>query len=233
MINKPNASLLLPGELAYAIKSYVETVELAHLEETFIDRIINLLIQDMGVLEEAIIAMHKDKLIEEVVQADAVRDDLFIGFCDFVAAHKRLQSPAVLAAFEEIWPVIERAGTGLHALSYEDQSKKMEELFNELDRTPRQMALAALNAVSMYDEMKKSQVTFSQTYNNKLEVDSKKNYPSLREAKARAIPHVMSLLNAIEILEETSEDSYEALIDDLNDVTQELANKVKFRKIRI
>jgi|GEM_PF-3287630 len=229
MIKKPSTSLLLPAELVDTIKDYINAVEESNLNEPFITRITDLLMLDLEILDEALTAVHRDKLVDVVAHADAVRDDLFIGFCDLIEAHGRLHGPAIEAAYEEVWPVIEQAGTTLHALSYEAQSSKMEALFVILDTPPKQMALSALNALAIYEEMKASQKSFTETYNNKLKLDDRKNYPTLRDAKSRTVPHVNALLNAIEILVETGEDSIESLVMAINQITDEAMSLVKAR----
>ncbi len=231
MIKKLSTGLLLPAELIDVMVDYITAVEEATLHEPFITRITDLMGFDVSLLRDALSVAQKDKLVDEVAKADAERDDLFITFIDLVQAHQRLHSPAIEAAFHEIWPVIEEAGTGLHALSYEEQSEKMDQLFESLDATPKQMALGAMNALSIYDDMKESQERFMKIYKNKAKVDARKNYPTLREAKGKAIPHVNALLNAVEILEETGEDSIEDLVLTLNHITDGFMSKVRERQM--
>lgn len=232
MIKKLSTGLLLPSELEDAIKQYIHVVEESTLHEPFITRITDLLGLDLEVLHDALTAMQKDKLVNAVSQADSRRDDLFIGFCKLIKAHERLHSPAIEAAYEVIWPEIYKAGTDLHALSYEAQTEKMDELLKVMDNPSKQMALGALNALSLYDEMKESQEKFSKIYNNKLKVEARKNYPTLREAKSKAIPHVNALLNAVDILEETGEESIEDLVMSLNHITDQMMEKVRERTNR-
>ena len=145
---------------------------------------------------------------------------------------KRRTSQAIIDAYEQIWPLIEKAGTTLYRLGYAEQSGKLEALFAELDKPENQTALTTMHADGIYADLKQAQADFVTIYNDRLDEDTKKDYPTLSEAKSKTVPHVNGLLDAIDILDETDPGTHDALVDRLNGITTEIMAVARARKSR-
>ncbi|MDW3192274.1 MAG: DUF6261 family protein [Cytophagales bacterium] len=232
MLNKLRTSLLLPAELVETINSYLEIIPVTESSDAFLNVVTGLLREDVSRLSDAITAVRVNTLVNEVAELDAVRDDLFIGFRDMVDATKRRRDVALVQAHAAVWPVIEKAGTTLYALGYVAQSGRLEALFTELDKANHQTALATMGVNDIYTELKQAQQEFSEKYITRLDVDSQKTYPTMGEAKKKAVTHVNVLIDAINVLEEVNPGTYTDLIARFNVITASIMSVARTRKTR-
>lgn len=232
MTKKLRTSYLLPTELAETTNSFMRAINDVGLKDPFIDRITALLQDDLKELNQAITAVRSIQLVNEVASADAVRDDLFIGFRDIVDAYRRRRDPKFKEAHGQVWPIIEQAGTTLYALGYADQSGKLEALFAELDKEENQSMLSRLNAKGIYKEMKQAQADFIDIYSNRLDAESGIDYPTLQEAKRRTVPHINGLLSALGILDETEPGKHAKLMDKVGSIITAIMSTARARKSR-
>ena len=108
----------------------------------------------------------------------------------------------------------------------------MEVLFKELDKPENQEAISLLNLKVVYDELKASQEEFLDIYEDRLSEDAKKDYPTLREASSKAIPHLNKLIDAISILEEVEPGEHDGLVNRMNAITTEFTSIARARKSR-
>ena len=232
MLNKLRTSLLLPAELAEAAAKYIQSIASEGLSDPFIDKVTTLLNKGIDQLKEALTAVRVNVLIERVAEADAIRDDSYIGFKDMVDAAKRRRSEEIQGAYQSIWPIIEKAGTLLYTEGYTQQSGKLKALFAELDKAENQAYLVTLGADSFYAELKQAEADFQQLYNDRLDEDGKKDYPTLAEARKATIPYLNVLIDAINVLETTAPGSYTLLITKMNAITSEVMSAARARKTR-
>lgn len=231
MVKKLSASLLLPAELAETVSAYIRTIVDSGLGNSFILGIIMLLEKDLKGLNNALTAVRVNQLVDDVSEADAIRDDLFIGFRDLVDAYKRRRDASLIAAYEMIWPIIEKAGTRLYGLGYTEQSGKLEALFAKLDKPKYQEALTILNAIGIYAELKQAQKRFLKLYNDRQDIDTS-SFLTLKEAKRPTVPHVNSLLDALNILDEVEPDTHTDIINKVNAITSSIMTTVRARKTK-
>ncbi|MFY0687572.1 MAG: hypothetical protein JXQ90_10435 [Cyclobacteriaceae bacterium] len=232
MINELRTSYLLPSELSETVNAYLKVLQDDQPENPFLDRITGLLLEDLNMLNQAITAVRINQLIDDVAAADALRDDLFIGFRDLINAYKRRRDESLVEAYERVWPVIEKAGTRLYSLGYTDQSGKLEAMFAELDKTGQQASITQLNAQGIYEELKAAQEEFAILYQERLELDNQHDYPTLKEARRAIVPHVNSLINALDVLSETEPDTYGGLINKINVITKQVNTSARARRSR-
>lgn len=242
MLEKLRTSLLLPAELADTTTRYKQTlIDLGILPgeaeppatvEPFIQRIFTLLDDDLTQMSAVLTAVRQNQLVTELAKADAIRDDLFIGFRDLVDASKRRQKTAILEAWQLVWPVIKSAGTRLYTLGYAAQSGRMEALFEKLDQADYQTAMTTLNATTIYTELKQAQSDFITIHDQRLAEDLTKQYPTLRDAKAQMVKHLNGLLEAIDILGETTPETYTPVIEKMNVITNSIMSTARARRTR-
>lgn len=242
MLDKLSTSLLLPAELADTTNRYRQTLVAEGIlagsvddtanTEPFIETIFSLLDEDQKQLGAALTAVRQNQLVTQLAEADAIRDDLFIGFRDMVDAGKRRRQEAMQEAWQLVWPVIKSAGTRLYALGYAAQSGRMEALIEQLDQAAYQSAIATLQAQAIYDEMKQAQSNFAAIYDKRLTKDVTQQYPTLRDAKVPLVKHLNGLLEAIDILGETEPDKYGGVIEKMNVITNDIMVIAKARKTR-
>ncbi len=223
---------MLPGELTETVNNYLKAITTSGLADPFITRITDLLVEDLEVLNQAMLAIRINKLVDAVAEADAIRDDLYIGFKDMIEAHKRRKDPKMVEAYQILWPLIEQAGTRLYSLGYTEQSGKMEALFIELDKSENKKVMEDINVYEIYGELKQAQADFVAIYDSRLDEDSKKDYPTLRQAKSQLVPHVNILLDAVGLLDETDPGTHTDLVNKMNAITTEITATALARKTK-
>ncbi len=242
MLEKLRTSLLLPAELSDTTTQYKQTLSASSIisdeatppatVEPFIQTIVNLLDEDQKQLASSLTAVRQNQLVSELAKADAIRDDLFIGFRDLVDAGKRRQQDEIQDAWQLVWPVIKSAGTRLYTLGYAAQSGRLEALFEKLDQATYQTALSTLNVATVYAELKQAQLDFSTLHDQRIDEDVSRQYPTLRNAKAPMVKHLNGLLEAIDILGETAPETYGSVIEKMNVITNNIMSIARARRTR-
>lgn len=232
MLKSLRTSYLLPAELSETISRYLHAISESGLSDPFVTKLTELLSAGAETLSQALTAVRVNALIENVAEADAIRDDLFIGFKDLVNAGKRRRAEAFMQAYNAIWPVIEQAGTLLYLEGYAEQSGKLKALFAELDKPENRQHLTTLHADGIYAELKQAEADFISIYDDRLDEDAKKDYPTLSEAKRKTVPYVNRLIDAINILEEIEPGAHTALITKMNTITTAVESAALSRKTR-
>lgn len=242
MMEKLRTSFLLPAELADTVLRYQQVlVDGAILpneggdteaREPFLQKVFTFLNDDQKRVQKALTAVRSNLLVEALTEADATRDDLFIGFRDTIDAFKRRKSADLQEAYQLVWPVIKSIGTRLNTLSYAGESGRLDALFEELDQEPFQVALTTLKAKEVYDELKQAQADFVVIHDMRLDKDVKRNYPTLSTAKASMVKHVNILLGTLELLGEAEPESYSDVVEKINGITVEVMTMARARKTR-
>jgi hypothetical protein len=231
-MEKLRITFLWPAELADTIKGYIKVIEDALLEESFLTRLIGLLYLDLALLNQAIVAVRINGLVVDLITADDLRDDLFKAFKGMVEANKTRRDPVLVAAYRKIWPLIEKAGTTLYALGYVEESGKLEALLNELEGAEYQTAMGQIGALGLFVELKQAQKDFAELYALRHEADMLKTYPTLQDAKKKAVLHLNTFFGVMKTLLELEPEKYAPVVDKLNAITNAIMITVKGRKSR-
>ena len=89
-----------------------------------------------------------------------------------------------------------------------------------------------MNADGYYAELKQAEADFQKLYDQRLDEDGKKDYPTLSQAKKATVPYVNILIDAINVLEVTAPGTHTALIGKMNAITTEVMSTARARKTR-
>ena len=236
MVVKLRTSYLLPAELADVTKTFITTIRNAGILESLILRLLGLLQIDLDLLNAALTAVRKNELIEEVAEADAVLDDMYLTFRDTVDICKRKRDKESAMAYQRLWRVLEKADLRLYRLGYAEKAGKLSALLNELDKPEFQADIALLGVTEAYSDLKLAESEFDGLYNSKLDFDNQQKYPTLAKAKSQIVPHINILLGTISVLEESPGDADPAVVADLvekiNGIINEIMATAKARKTR-
>lgn len=232
MMKKLSIRHLQPAEILETATRYQTAIVDSTLDESFISRVITLLETDKINLQGAISAIRTNSYVDDVSDADDLRDDLYVSFRDMVAAYKRRKGDTMKNAYQAVWPILEQAGTQLYRLGYTQQSGQMQALFTELDKAAAQDAITTLGLLDLYSELKQSQEDFVAVYTDRLEEDAQKNYPTLREARSKILPHLNILISAMGILLESEPETWQTVADQFNAITTEMMSIASNRKTR-
>ena len=236
MLKKLSTSLLLHEELAETIKKFEEVIRQLGISHEFLLLVLNLLSTDVTRIREAIAAQRHNKKVGSVAEADAQREDSFVGFKEHVESARRRRDPAVKEAYEAIWPIFEAVGTQIYRLGYVEQSGKLEALFEKLDQPENQAYLITMRAEDYYAELREAHQEFLVLSGEKRSEDELLQYPTLDAAKSAAVPHVNAFLSIVSVLWEVSpaeeKELYKSLIDKLNIIITDIMTVARARKTR-
>jgi hypothetical protein len=232
MIIKLRTSYLQPGELAETANAFLQKVNSFTPLDPFLERITNLLQEDLSTLNNALTAVRINALVKAVSEADALRDDLFIAFRDSLDILKRRPSETFQAAYLALWPILEQAGTLLYSLGYSEQSGRLEALIEQMNLPANQTHLTNTGLTGLFEEMKQAQANFTELYQKRLDLDSQQDYPTLAEAKSSIVPRINMLLDAVSILHEEDAETLGPLVRELNAITSQIMAIARARRTR-
>lgn len=174
-------------------------------------------------------------------QSDENRDDAFMALRDFVIAMTQSPDQTTADAAQKVHSIIEKYGTQLHRLGYQEESAKLELMIAELNVPLYAQALDQLNARTWFDRLVAAHNEFEDTYRNIPEPSPNENLPTTSQAMKTAFNYFTMLLNGFEIAKETDSDAniqnslsaISNLIGELNSVVRTrrtIANNKKAEK---
>ncbi|GAA4274533.1 DUF6261 family protein [Aquimarina gracilis] len=221
------------SELSEVTSNYIAIVQKHLCDNTFIINITKVIQPKLEDLRSALAAVRTNSLIEEVTQLDQVRDDAFILFRDMIQAYEKTDEPEEKEAYTQLWNVIEKVGTTVYREGLLEQSGRLETLFQEMDKEAYQSALTVLGITNRYIKLKTAEQKFKVVYTERLEEDTKKNYPTINEARRALTPLVNDLIptlrNVVLTTDPTTNPDWIALI---NEQTDTIMAQVAARRTR-
>lgn len=232
MIYKLRTSFLLPAELGETTSKYIFETEQAGVAEPYVAKLLGVLKEDVKDLNKALTKLTVNSKVEATAEADGVRDDLLIAFRDMVDIGKRRQNPEIVAAYQKVFAVIEKAGLRIYRYGYTEKSGRLAALFEELDQPEFQSAIAILKADELYNELKAAEDAFLAVYGERLREETTQNSITLEDARRKAVPHVNIFLGVLSTLEEFEPEVYEALSAKINAITSEIMTIARARRTR-
>ncbi|MBN2092416.1 hypothetical protein JW964_22535 [candidate division KSB1 bacterium] len=233
MISELSTTLLNPSELSTTAGRLVNIARNVAATEPFIQKNIDLILQDIRMLEEVMSRDRNSEYTTQLLKKDEERDAAFIALRDYAKACTNHRVPAMNQAGEFINAIIKKYGWTLYSLGYTQESAQLALLFNDLDTPEATAALKTVGAESWYADLKAAQQTFEETFTTKMVSDAKEDYPYLREAKTKLSRHLNVLLSAMSILEELDGDgNLAAIINPMNEVINSIMTTVRARKTR-
>ena len=228
-----SVSLTTPAEFA-GISAYYLKVIKKHLADNPMLIIIVLIIQNsLDKLTESMSAIRINKLIAETAKLDEVRDNAFITFRNMISAFKKSDVADEKKAHDELWPVIEKLGTTLYAEGYLEQSGRLDTLFQEMKKPEKVAALNILGITGRLDKLVQSESDFKIVYNEKMELETSNDYPTLKEARKELTPLINDLLPTLRmVVRAAPEGSDLKWVDLMNEQTDLVMTQVAARKTR-
>ena len=162
-----------------------------------------------------------------------MRDSAFIVFRNMIAAYEKSGVTEEKNAYNVLWPVIVKLGTTLYTEGYLEQTARLETLFREMAKPDKVNALNVLSLSDKLDRLKVADQKFNEVYDSKLEQDSKKNYPTIREARQELSPLINDLLPTLRMIALTSPEGTDlSWVDQINEQTDLVMTQIAARKTR-
>ncbi len=221
------------AELSELTSNYLSTIETQLPQNSFLMDIVAFIRPKLSNLYAALAAIRINSLVEEAFELDQIRDNAFIVFRDMIQAYEKTDDPKEQEAYKQLWAVIEKTGTRLYGEGYIEQSGRLKTLFSEMDKADKKAAIATLGIEQRYEKLKIAEQNFKKTYNERLEEDARKNYPTVKKSRAALTPLVNDLIPVLRYIVRTADKdtdlSWAALI---NEQTDKVMAQVAARRTR-
>ncbi len=221
------------AELSELTNNYLAIIETHLPENSFLMAIVALIKPKLHKLYAALAAIRINSLVEEAFHLDQIRDNAFIVFRDMIQAYEKTDIAEEQTAYKQLWAVIEKVGTRLYDEGYIEQSGRLKTLFQEMDKEDKKTAMATLGITQRYEKLKTAQQNFKEVYNERLEEDAQKNYPTISKSRAALSPLVKDLIPVLRYIARTADTdtdlSWVALI---NEQTDTIKAQIAARKTR-
>lgn len=216
------------------ISAYYLKVIKQYLSDNSMLMIIVVIIQNsLDKLIESMSAIRINKLIEETVRLDEVRDNAFITFRNMIRAFVKSDVPDEKKAYDELWPVIIKLGTTLYAEGYLEQSARLDTLFQEMKRPEKVAAISTLGITARLDKLVQAESDFKLVYNEKIALETSNDYPTLKEARTELTPLINDLLPTLRMAALAAPEGADLKwIDLMNEQTDLVMTQVAARKTR-
>ncbi|MGB3467674.1 MAG: DUF6261 family protein, partial [Cyclobacteriaceae bacterium] len=161
------------------------------------------------------------------------RDSAFIVFRDMISAFSKTDIVAEREAYNEIWPVIVKLGTTMYAEGYLEQSSRLKTLFRELEKPEKANAIEILGVSVRLEKLKMAEENFTSVYDSRMEEETKKDYPTIREARTELSPLINDLLPTLRMVASTSPENADlSWIDLINEQTSLVMTQIAARRTR-
>ncbi|WP_372641337.1 DUF6261 family protein [Ancylomarina sp.] len=190
---------------------------------------------EAGVLTAAVGVVRKNDFTQQLMIQDAIFDQVFIGFKQFVTANTYSLDEDKAKNAEVIWENLEAHDLNLYRLGYEQQIFLCQSLLNEFDKPKNKAAIASLDGVS-------DQVVLLKTHNDSLRTifqESKIDEAAKAEGiAASSQKHVVrnilnnDILPYMEVMSKAKPTEYAASYNVISEYVTSINIKVKARKTR-
>ncbi len=228
-----SASRTTHSELAGVSGQYSKLLAKAFPDNPMILAITLLINNGLDKLNDALSAIRINTLIKEAFDLDQIRDSEFIVFRNMIAAYEKSTVPDEKQAYDTLWPVIVKLGTTLYTEGYLEQTARLDTLYREMEKPEKVSALNVLLLTGKLDRLKFADKEFNQVYDSKLEQESKKHYPTIREARKELSPLINDLLPTLRMIAITAPEGTDlSWVDLINEQTDQVMTQVAARRTR-
>lgn len=199
-VNDLSVSRTTHGELAGIAAHIISIIKQYLSQYEFLLAIILIIGNSLEKFKQSMSAIRINKLIKENTRLDKIRDNAFITFRNMVIAFVKTNIPVEKKAYDVLWPVIDRLGTTLYNDGYLEQSSKLETLFQEMSKPDKVEAMEVLKITNRLDDLKIAEENFKKSYNERIELETSTDYPTIRDARKELMPLVNDLLSTLRLL---------------------------------
>ncbi len=183
-----------------------------------------------GQLLTALNADRSSDYTARLADADQQRDDAFRSLRHGILSVTLRADAALRAAGHELLDILRRHNSRLYSLSYVAQSAEMKSLLKELEENRTAVKRAALQA--LLAEMKEAMDRFDTLYQEKVDAESGKNLPVVKENREKLARQLSLLLDHVAILLDDEEDGVATLVEKLNDIITDTVTVLRARQTR-
>lgn len=159
----------------------------------------------------------------QVAQADKARDQVFVGFKNYLKAYMKLSLLPHQEQAAQLYEVFKQNDLNLDKKSYTDQSVLLNKLIADLALEPNKTALNTLNLEAIFNDLKQKQEAFSVLMAEQTEANAElrmtKSASALRKDLELAIRNYISFVSVMQ-----AQPEWQPLYKELNEIVKSVKN---------
>lgn len=196
MIQDINKSILNPEEASTLSSRLTDVLVSMKLPDDYFKKLVEHSKLAMDDLDAAMARERGSEYSELLASADDLRDNCYLAFKSYVKSCERRPIPAVKEAANRINELIEKYGTDMHTLKYDEQTVKTNLFFEEL-KEKYQSDIDTMGAGPWVQDMENSQQEFEKLMQDKVKDTPQKKVPTLKVAKNNVLDFAVLLIAAM------------------------------------
>jgi hypothetical protein len=235
MIKKISFSKLTHNELQTLCSRIIQAVEsVAVINAGVVATILTMLKASYEKFLPLANRSHKSGFKDLLKEKNTHRGDAFRALRDVILGLSRRLHDIQRASARHLLEIFTRNGWTIYLNGYQDQSAELNGLIKELEGKEAMNSITVLQLVDMLNELKTSQKDFEDTYQTKVNGNSKEEFSAIDEIRPKLVKQLSDLLERIDSDAEYSKssDDYTNLINTLNNIISETATVLKSRLTR-
>lgn len=202
MFESFHLSLLLPSELAVNAQRINGVTAAALSTEPLVQKLDQFIQRDVDDMQRALGRVKSSDFTDLLAERDSARDDAFVALRDFAKAQSKRANAAVAEAGATIYGLFKLRGLSLYRKGYTEQTAGLNLLFDDLATGEAQSALTTINGGDWLADLQAAQAAFEDAINEKVDAESREDYPLVRNAQVKLSGHLETLLAIVELLAE-------------------------------
>jgi hypothetical protein len=219
------------SETADISNSVNEAIEKASLTDEFLTRQNQQLKSTAAEMIAGIGAKRGKELKDEVDEADALRDSLFIALTQFVKAHITWNNARTSSAANTIMSIIKSHGNSIVRQSYEKESALLDSLLGEFEKPPILSALKLLNLSELAGELKAAQTQFKTLYQQSALLESgKAGVIAPSSISKDAVINLNLITDYLNVMYKANPEVYGKLASNIAELVNSLNGKIRTRR---
>ena len=183
-------------------------------------------------LEEALGRVAKSEYTQKKDELDDARDDLLIGFNKQVKSNLRHFKKGKREAAALLIEILERREPSLQRLTFAENTAELDLLFADMDIEKPQQALAQLNLMSWYEELKKVNEQFKALVHEQVDTESSEDTPLLQTTKRELFFYFRVIFSKIAYYTKKGQDPYPAVMEKIYDLVTDIKTVAGARETR-
>ena len=198
----------------------------------FIQDVLQDISQTINNLEEALGRVSKSGYTQKKDELDDTRDDLLIGFKKQVKSNLRHFKKGKREAAALLIEILERREPSLQRLTFAENTAELDLLFADMDIEKPQQALAQLNLMSWYEELKKVNEQFKALVQEQVDKESSEDTPLLQTTKKELLFYFRVIFSKIAYYTLKGQEPYPAVMEKIADLVTDIKAVAEARETR-
>jgi hypothetical protein len=199
-------------------------------DDDYLAAIYNRLEEIAGKLSAALGVIRGSKYTIMLAERDGKRDQLFVGFRDYVNAFTYHFDELIVQAARLLQALIEVRGVTLYKYSYAAETSQLNGLFEDLKNPEAQQAIALIKAEFWVEALQQAQQDFEALYQQKVATEAGQDLPQINESKQELIRNLDRLLIYIESQAEIKAEKYQPVVKKIDEVIADMMSSARARK---